>query len=200
MIRNIIFDVGQVLVDFRWREYLLELGLAPETVELFGRELIQAPIWSDLDLGVRPEEEVYEEMCQKLPEHREEIRRFLDRPVDIVRPFPGTRSWMSGLKARGYGIYLLSNYPKSLFELHEQESFNFMDLIDGKIVSAFEQLVKPQPEIYELLLSRYGLKAQECVFLDDRTVNLEAAGKLGFHTIHVTSQERAMEELEQMLD
>jgi putative hydrolase of the HAD superfamily len=199
MIRNIIFDVGQVLVDFRWRGYLQDLGFAPEIVERIGTELILAPIWSDLDLGVRPEEDVYEEMCQKLPEYRAQIRQFLDRPVDIVRPFPETRNWLSGLKARGYGIYLLSNYPKSMFELHAKESFNFMDLIDGKIVSAFEQLMKPQPEIYELLLRRYGLNAQECVFLDDRPVNLEAAKKLGFYTIHVTDQARAMAELEGLL-
>lgn len=200
MIRNIIFDVGQVLVDFRWRDYLAELDFPPETIELFGRELIQAPIWGELDLGIRSEEDVYADMCRKLPEHEIEIRRFLDRPIDIVRPFPGTRAWVKGLKVQGYGIYLLSNYPRSLFELHAKYTFNFMDLIDGKIVSAFENMVKPQPEIYELLLTRYGLRAEECIFLDDRQENLEAAGELGIRTLHVKDQETAIAELEELLN
>lgn len=199
MIKNIIFDVGQVLVDFRWRDYLAELGFSAETIELFGKELIQAPIWGELDLGVRPEADVHEDMCRKLPEHAEEIRKFLDCPMDIVRPFPGTRAWIKGLKDQGYGIYLLSNYPRSLFELHAKYTFDFMDLIDGRIVSAFENLVKPQPEIYELLLSRYGLRAEECVFLDDRQENLEAAAKLGIRTLPVNDQETAIKELDNLL-
>lgn len=199
MIRNIIFDVGQVLVDFRWRDYMAELGISPETIELLGKELVMAPIWSELDLGVRPEEDVYADMCRKLPEHEEEIRRFLDRPIEIVRPFAGTRAWVQDLKERGYGIYLLSNYPRSLFELHVRYTFNFMDLIDGKIVSAFEHLVKPQPEIYELLLSRYGLRADECVFLDDRQENLDAAKQFGIQTILVRSQDEARTALDVLL-
>lgn len=199
MIKNIIFDVGQVLVDFRWRDYMEELGFPDETAKLLGRELVQAPIWGELDLGIRPEEDVCADMCRKLPEHTEEIRRFLDRPINIVRPFPGTRPWLKRLRNQGYGIYLLSNYPRSLFELHTEYTFNFMDLIDGKIVSAFENMVKPQPEIYELLLSRYGLRAEESIFLDDRPENLTAAEQLGIQTILVRSQEEAMAELDRRL-
>ncbi len=199
MIRNIIFDVGQVLVDFRWQGYMRDLGFSEETIRILGEKIVMAPIWGELDLGLRPEEEIVADMIRLLPEYEAEIRAFLDDPADVVRPFPKTRQWLSGLKKRGYKIYLLSNYPRRLFSLHERASFNFMDLIDGKVVSAFENLVKPQREIYELLLNRYELQAGACVFLDDRPVNLEAAEGLGIKTIHVTDQERAIECLEELL-
>lgn len=85
--------------------------------------------------------------------------------------------------------------------LHERTRFDFTDLIDGKVVSGFEKLVKPQPEIYELLLSRYKLKPQECVFLDDRIANVEAARKMGIESIHVSgTQEEAIEDLNELLN
>ncbi len=199
MIRNVIFDIGQVLVDFRWRGYMLDLGIPEKTADLLGERTINAPIWGELDLGARPEEDIIADMISIVPGHEEEFRRFLDNPVDVVRPFPKTRERMLKLKEAGYGIYLLSNYPKSMFELHAEKSFNFMDIIDGKIVSSFEKLVKPQPEIYELLLSRYNLKREECVFLDDRVVNVEAARALGISAIHVKTQDEAMEELGELL-
>ena len=199
MIRNIIFDIGQVLVDFRWRGYMLDLGIPEETADLLGEKTINSPIWGELDLGVRPEEDVIADMIRIVPDHEEEFRRFMDNPVDVVRPFPKTRERMLKLKEAGYNIYLLSNYPKSMFELHAERSFNFMDIIDGKIVSSFERLVKPQPEIYELLLSRYNLKREECIFLDDRMINVEAARALGISAIHVKTQDAAMEELGELL-
>lgn len=199
MIRNIIFDVGQVLVDFRWKDYMRELGFSEETIRVLGEKMVLSPLWSELDLGVRPEEDVVADILRAVPEYETEVRRFLDNPVDVVRPFPKTREWLQGLREQEYGIYLLSNYPRTLFSLHERTSFDFMDLIDGKVVSAFEKLVKPQPEIYQLLLSRYGLSPEECIFLDDRPVNLEAAQKLGIGTILVKEQETAIEELERRL-
>ncbi len=201
MIRNIIFDIGQVLVDFRWQAYMRDLGFEDEVIETLGKKTVLAPIWGELDLGVRPEEDVYEDMYKLVPQYEAQLRRFLDEPKDLVRPFPDTRGWLSGLKHRGYRLFLLSNYPRSMFLLHERTRFDFMDLIDGKVVSGFEQVVKPQPGIYELLLSRYNLKPQECVFLDDRLANVEAARKMGIESIHVSgTQEEAIEDLNELLN
>lgn len=199
MLKNVIFDIGQVLVEFRWRGYMEDLGFSEEAIDTLGEKCILAPIWNELDLGVRPEEDVVADMLKIVPEYGDELLRFLDNPVDVVRPYPRTRERLQALKNAGYGVYLLSNYPRSMFTLHARTSFNFMDIIDGKVVSSFENLVKPQREIYELLLLRYNLRAEECVFLDDRMVNVEAAQALGITAIHVTTQDEAIHRLSELL-
>jgi putative hydrolase of the HAD superfamily len=108
---------------------------------------------------------------------------------------------LDSLKEKGLKIYLLSNYPKSIFALHEERGkFTFIDKIDGRVVSGFEGMVKPDAEIYKLLMDRYGLKAEECVFIDDRPENIEAAKALGMEGIVFESYEQASEELEKIAD
>jgi putative hydrolase of the HAD superfamily len=94
----------------------------------------------------------------------------------------------------------LSNYPKSIFALHEEKGkFTFIDKIDGKVVSGYEGISKPDAGIYELLMDRYGLKADECVFIDDRPENIEVAKALGMEGIVFESYEQASIELENIV-
>lgn len=199
MIKNIVFDIGNVLVDFRWEAFLRDRGAIDEDVKAIAEASVLNPIWKDMDHGVRPEAEVIEEMKNSLPGREKLFMQMFENPQELVRPFPGTREWIEELRARGFKIYLLSNYPKELFAYHAEHSFNFMDLTDGRVVSAYVKTMKPDYEIYELLMNKYGLKAEESVFLDDRAENTKAAAELGFKTVTVKSREQAINDLETII-
>lgn len=199
IIKNIIFDVGMVLVNFRYKEYLRELGFSEELENIFCQEIIENPLWGELDKGIRETEEIIIEMKSRVANYPDEADLFFDNIHDIVETYPYAVPWMEELKQKGLRIYLLSNYPKELFDMHSKGKFTFMDTIDGKIVSGFVKLVKPDPAIYRLLLDTYDLRPEECVFLDDRKENIEAAKKLGMHTILFQNYEQAKSLLDQMI-
>lgn len=199
MIKNVVFDIGMVLANFRYREYMEELGFSEELQEIFCKKIVENPLWGDLDLGVRASEDVVREMKERVLEYPAEADAFFDRISDIVETFPYALSWIREVKQKGYRVYLLSNYPKEVFALHAKEKFTFADAVDGRIVSGYVKMVKPDPEIYKLLCMTYDLVPEECVFLDDRADNIEAAEALGFHTIRFQNYEQARAELEILL-
>ncbi|MBQ8261259.1 MAG: HAD family phosphatase [Lachnospiraceae bacterium] len=199
MIKNVIFDVGMVLVDFRWKALMKDLGFSDETAAILGKELVMSPLWNELDLGIQKEEEVIAKMRQNLPGFDRETQLFFDNLVDIVESYPYAKGWIHELKEAGRKVYLLSNYPKSLFEKHEKEKFDFLEEVDGKVVSGFVKMAKPDPAIYKKLLKTYGLNPEECVFLDDRKDNIRAAEALGIRGILFTDYETARGKLEELL-
>lgn len=200
MIRNIVFDIGMVLADFRYDAYMREdLGFSDQVVKAFTDRLIKGGIWDELDLGVRETEDIIEEMKSKVSEYPEEAEIFFDRMMDIIRTYPYSKPWIESLKARGYRIYLLSNYPRDAYKMHEEKHFDFASVVDGKVISGIERMSKPDPRIYRLLCNRYSLIPEECVFLDDREVNIKAAIEEGMQGIVFTSYEDAYEKLEEIL-
>lgn len=195
--KNIVFDVGMVLVDFRWRDYMRDRGFSEDIIELLGDKMINNPLWNELDRGVIEESKVIASFKEELPECSDEIDRFWNNEVELVREFDYAGPMIKGLKKAGYNVYLLSNYPQRMHDLHWPR-FSFIEDIDGKVVSALEHMVKPDIEIYELLINRYNLKPGKTVFLDDRRVNVEAAKKTGMQGIVFTSYDNAKAELEKI--
>lgn len=199
MIKNIVFDIGDVLVEFHWKRTMQEHGFSEAAISAFGKDMIMSEDWNQLDLGVLPEQEIFGRFKERLTAYTKELDRFLEFGEEIVTPFPGTRAWLKNLKNRGYHIYLLSNYPKSFFEMHAAKRFDFMDLIDGAVVSYEVQCMKPDKKIYEHLFRKYNIKPEESVFIDDRPVNVQAARKLHMQAICFKEQEQAVEELDDLL-
>lgn len=174
MIRNIVFDMGNVLIRFD-RDYFIDrLGVAPEDKPLLKREVFLSLEWARMDRGSMTDEEAAESVCRRLPQRLHDAARKLvsmwDRPI---LPIEGMYELIEELKANGYGIYLLSN---ASYRQHDYwprvEASRFFD---GTLISADEKVVKPQPEIYRLLLERFDLKAEECFFVDDVPSNIEGA-------------------------
>ena len=200
MIKNIVFDIGMVLADFCWYSYMTdELGFSEERARLFGERIVLTEFWHQLDLGVKSEAEVISEMKAQVPEFREDAELFFGNLLYIVRNYDYSRKWIVSLKERGYKVYLLSNYPRGTFTLHHKKVFDFVDVTDGRVISAFERLTKPDRRIYELLCDRYGLKPEECVFIDDQEKNIEAAEKFGMKGIVFKPYEQSNRELEEIL-
>ncbi len=201
MIRNIVFDVGSVLVRVRPAEAMTDLGYDKDKAEATVMATLGNRKWKELDRGVMRKEDAIAAIKEGIaPELQAGIDFFFEKAVwNFVKPFPYSRGWISSLKERGYRVFLLSNYPSWLWTVNEQNAFDFIDLIDGKVVSGFEKVIKPDPAIYQLLLSRYSLTASECVFLDDVEENVAAARGEGFHAIHFVDFKQASAELEALL-
>lgn len=192
MIKNVIFDIGNVLVDFKWRELMEELGLPKALQPEFEKTVFGSHWWGELDHGVLEESEVLEKLREDNKGHLDEFNLIWDNRDKLVKPYPYAVSWIENLKKCGFKVYLLSNYPRDLFSLHtECGCFPFLDKVDGKVVSGFVKMIKPNADIYEHLMKEYGLKASDCVFIDDRAENIEAARALGMKGIVFESYEQA---------
>lgn len=199
MIKNIVFDIGNVLVDFRYNAYMEDLGFSQDVAGVIREKIIENDIWARLDLGLEPEEAIIQEMISRVAEYPEEAKLFFDKIIDIVEVYSYTESWIKEFKNRGYKVYLLSNYPKELYTLHEKEKYDFTRLVDGKVVSGFLGMSKPDPAIYNYLFEKYQLIPEECIFTDDRINNVETACSLGMHGIHFTDYETVANKMEEML-
>ncbi len=193
-IKNIVFDIGDVLVYFRYREYMRDLGFSEELVELFSNEMVLTPYWHELDRGTEDEDMAPEYFRNKLPQYKDEVDLFWKDLSTIVEEYTYSKALVCALKDAGYGVYALSNYPDKLSDLHWAH-FTFLPDMDGYIISAKEKLVKPEPEIYKLLESRFGLNLSECVFVDDREDNVKTARALGMTGIHFQGLPAFVEEL-----
>lgn len=196
-IRNVIFDVGNVLVDFSWQEYLESFHFPKEESEAIANAVFKNEIWNERDQGLLEEEEYIERMCAAAPEYAEDIRLVMQTTGKCIHERPFAETWMQFLKSKGCSLYILSNYSKGTFE-QSQKKMHFLKYMEGAIFSYEVKLIKPDPKIFELLLNRYGLVPQECVFIDDRPDNCETAEKLGIHAINFTSFKQAAGELEKL--
>lgn len=198
--KNIIFDVGSVLLGYRWREMCLEEGWDEEKADIIGRGFFEDPRWPDFDAGLVSIREAVEWVAEKYPEYREDARWFITSGKKMIIERPRVWELAKKLKEKGYKLYLLSNYSGELFALHT-EGLPFLELMDGGVISYRIHQVKPNPPIYEYLLQKYRLKPEDCLFFDDRPENTEAARKLGMQAVTVTdgSEEFLLRELEKLL-
>lgn len=198
MIKNLIFDVGNVLIEYRWSQMLLDYGLSKEEAAVAGPLFFEHETWKELDLGNMPVEDVIVLYEKQLPEYAGLIRWFLTHLELMPVPRPDVWEKVHALKEKGYKIYLLSNYNEDFFRVHT-EGASFLKDIDGKVVSYEIHKIKPYPEIYQYLLDKYELNAQECVFFDDRPENTKTAEELGMKTYTITSKEYLLDVLDEFL-
>jgi len=198
MIRNIVFDIGNVLAEFSWREHLARFGFTGEKAERIGKVMMLNPTWNELDRGVWSREKLLQSFIKEAPDLEQEIRLVFSDLSTIVRKFPKSDSWVQSLKDRGYHVYYLSNYSSHVRKDTEKE-LTFMKLMDGGIMSYEVQLIKPDLAIYQTLMERYDLQPEECVFLDDTKANIDGALRAGMQGILVKTQEQAMQDLDELL-
>ena len=194
MIKNIVFDVGDVLVDFGYRRYMRDLGFDEETVDFLSENMVVTEFWHELDLGVRDEAEAVETFTKKYPQYKDEIIKFWDNIEFIVEEYTYSEPLVLKLKELGYNVYILSNYPIETAERHWPK-FKFLPHTDGHIISGYEKVTKPDEAIYRLLESRFGVDLTESIFVDDRQVNIDAANKLGMTAIRFTGIDDLLERL-----
>lgn len=197
MITTIIFDIGNVLADFTWREHFQSFGYDDAMVERIARATVMDPAWNENDRGVMKTEEIIQKFVDADPEIEQDIRKVLRNVKTMVRRNDYAIPWIEDLKGKGYRTLYLSNFSEKA-EAECAHALDFIPYLDGGILSYQAKVIKPMPEIYELLIGRYNLVPEECVFLDDTQANLDGAGKFGIHTIRFRNHAQAVEELRKL--
>ena len=175
MIRNIVFDMGNVLVRFDPPHFLDRAGIQDaEDRAVILRELFQSVEWALMDRGLLTEETAEPLILPRVPERlRPAVRHLLYHWADQREEMPGMRRIVEELKASGYALYLLSN--ASLAHHQYGPRFPVSSCFDGVLISADLRLIKPMDEIYTAFLRQFQLRAEECVFIDDLPVNVAGA-------------------------
>lgn len=184
MIKNIIFDLGNVLIRFKPEEFVNK-NIKKEYREKFFNAVFKGQEWADLDRGVLEYSDAVKIFSEKIPECSSEIKKLFDNYIlDVLEPIEKNIEIMKSLKGK-YKLFVLSNFHYLAFD-YIFKNWEFFKYFDGKIVSGHCKLLKPEKEIYELLCSTYSLNPIECVFIDDTKANIEAAEKFGIKGIHLT--------------
>lgn len=199
MIKNIILDVGGVLLEYRWKDMLMDYGLSETEALKVGGLMLDDPLWTEMDLAdSKGEQEIIQLYVKKYPEYAETISWFINHSEYMHVPREDVWERVHQLKQLGYKLYILSNYPETMFEKHARPA-SFMADLDGEVVSYQVSKVKPDPQIYHCLLKKYGLQPEECLFFDDRPENTAAAEKLGITAITVVSREFLLAKLDEII-
>jgi epoxide hydrolase-like predicted phosphatase len=193
-IDTVVFDIGNVLVDFAWEKFLKNKGFEQDMIDRIAKASIESSDWVEIDRGVLTTEQVIDRFVSNDPEIENEIRRAFDDFNDIVTKRETTLPWIRSLKASGYKVLVLSNFSKAALE-GSPDAMGFLSEVDGGILSYRDRVVKPDPAIYKLLMERYDLVPKKTVFIDDTAVNIEAAKNLGWNGIVFESKEQVLSEL-----
>ena len=174
MIKNILFDMGNVLIHFDRRVFLDRLDVSEADKQLLLREVFLSVEWVQMDRGTLAEPEAEVRMCRRLPQHlHSAVHELVSCWDDPMLPIAGMAELVEELKGKGYGIYLLSN---ASVRQHEYWSkIPGWQFFDGKIISADEKVMKPHPDYYLRAIERFRLVPGECFFIDDVPANIEGA-------------------------
>ncbi len=197
MIKNVIFDVGDTLIDFRHQDYMRDLGFSEETIRFLTDNMIFTDFWEELDAGKKDMDEACDHFCDLYPDLKKEIKAFWENIEDIVSEFDFSHDLVMSMKEKGYKVFLLSNYPRKLAEIHWPK-LSFFPEMDGYIISAKVGIIKPDEKIYRILMDRYRMHPEECVFIDDNPDNINAAKKLGITAILFTGYDDLKKELDRL--
>lgn len=182
MIKNLLYDFGKVLVDYDYFVVLDDIFASHEEAEDFYRHLMD-DCWNErLDREERPFEQIIRDMQHAMPQYEKEIQGLGDRYTEFVLgEMEGMRPLLTRLKEKGYKLYGLTNWCSKVHITMPQ--YPIFQLLDGRLISSEEHLVKPETAIYERICSKFNLKAEECVFADDKIENVEAAKAYGMQGI-----------------
>ena len=185
-IKNIVFDIGGVLADFRIKEFLSEKGFDGAMIRRILKASVMSPYWGQFERGELTEEEALQGFASTDPE----IEGALNLAYANIEGMLTSRDYaiplIQGLHDAGYQVFYLSNYSKKAYD-ECGESLAFMPYMDGGVVSFQVGLTKPDPRVYQLFLERYGLTANECLFIDDTAENVTVARELGFSALEFKS-------------
>lgn len=196
-IRNVIFDLGGVMINYNPAAFIRDMGYDEETCQAVLNAIFYDPVWEDMDMGkYMTYTDALPEFIKRHPDLETPIREFFQPDwMEVYTVKEETeRELYDWVHEKGLKIYILSNYAADGFT-YISNKYPFFKKSSGHVVSAFEKCMKPDPEIYRILLERFNLKPEECVFIDDFPKNIEAARKAGMNGIVFTDVKSAKEGL-----
>jgi epoxide hydrolase-like predicted phosphatase len=180
MIKNIVFDLGNVLLSFKPSEYFAKENYPENILATILSDVFESKEWILLDKGEISVDEAIDAIASVSSLKKVEIAHIFNLRTNLMFPLDENVKLLSGLKKQGFRLYYLSNFPKDVFD-EISTGYYFFKYFDGGIISSEVHVTKPHPRIYELLLEKYSLKANECLFIDDLEPNIRTAELLGMN-------------------
>lgn len=194
MIKNIIFDLGNVLINFRPLDYVYTKIADCQRANEVYQSIFKSPEWLMLDRGIVTEDEAINTLCERNPDLNKPIRLVMTDWYHMLTLMEDVLDIVKELKSIGFNIYFLSNYQLLAYE-HVRKVYSIFDYFDGGVFSFEEKLLKPEPAIYEKLIRTYEIEPCESIFIDDTKDNVESASAIGFNAILFTTSIKLREEL-----
>lgn len=185
-LKAVVFDLGNVLLDFNPRRFMFELGIDPNYYDRLHKVFTGASEWGDLDRGIISDEEFLASALKKEPLLKKEITLYHKHWYDHFHAIPENVADFYQIREAGAKTYVLSNFQKTCFAEILPHNI-FLDDFDGKVLSCECHLCKPEPEIYKYLIETYGLDPAHSVFIDDVAANAQGARDAGMKAIHLPS-------------
>lgn len=183
-IKNIIFDFGGVLIDWNPRHLYRGMFKNDEEMEYFLSEVCSSSWNLQQDAGFSLQKAT-EERISLFPKYRDKIEMFYGRWPEMLGGAIENNVEILFTLLEKYPVYGLTNWSDETFPIARERFDYFLGKLDGIVVSGKEKMVKPNPEIFHLLLQRYNLIADECLFIDDNYENVKTASEMGFATIYL---------------
>jgi 2-haloacid dehalogenase len=194
-VKKFLFDLGNVFFDWNPERILKPIFNDDERMNFFINNISFPLLDTRCDAGITIEVAV-NDAVKKFPDFEKEIKLYYPNHRNMVGGFfQKTVDIFYKVKNLNYPCYILSNWSAETYEGME-ETYPFLKDFDGKIISGRDFLIKPDPAIYELAISRFDLVPQETLFIDDRLDNIQAAQNLNFQTIHLTDPSLIQELIE----
>lgn len=197
MIRNIILDLGNVLISFNPSEYL-EKNYPREVRDIILKDVFGSSEWLLLDDGKLTLAEAIDRIAQRSSLKREEIALIFNKRTDIMFPLDTNVRLLPELKKRGYRLYYLSNFPSDIFD-EVKNDYPFFRHFTGGIISAEVKFSKPDIRIFKILFEKYGINPEESLYVDDIESNVKAAEFLGMKGFVTSGSDDISEKLFDLL-
>lgn len=184
-IKNIVFDFGRVLVGYDFEPFMRGLFSDPVEREAFKAVFIGHDFVAKCDKGDLSFHDLIEEYKLRYPQWKEQVGKFEFHQLAVMTgEMPGMKDLLERLRAAGYKLYGLTNWSAEVYKVIEK--YDILSMLDGRVISSEEKIIKPSPEIYRCLCERYSLKPQECLFTDDKQPNIDGAIAAGMHAVLFT--------------
>lgn len=196
MIKNIIFDIGGVLLEYNPKTYLDKLNIEEGKRKKLNDIIFHNQKWLDCLNGFISNDEFMRCLIKENPKYKVEIEQILCKGnlKYMLPPKLDMIEFYKGLKQRGYRVYLCSNITECTYN-YVKDSFEIVQIADGSVFSCFEHISKPNVEIYQSLIRKYGIDVNESVFIDDTNRNVLSASEIGLKTVLFKDNIEQIEEL-----
>ncbi|TXT60124.1 MAG: HAD-superfamily hydrolase, subfamily IA, variant 3 [Promethearchaeota archaeon] len=195
MIKHVIFDLGNVLLNFKPRQFLKKYTNDSERIDQFIKKVTSSDKWLMLDRGLVPVSEIEDNLKEKYPEDIDLLDPFFKNWLEMLTPIKKNVKILYMLKQRGYSLYALSNFIKEAFEYVTQK-YTFFELFDGMVISYRVKTIKPEEKIFSILIKRYNLSPKTCLYIDDTKRFIAVGESIGFNVIHYDSAVKLTDEFE----
>jgi putative hydrolase of the HAD superfamily len=197
VIKNIIFDLGNVLLNFKPVQFLERFITDEKRIKQFSSKILENKLWLDLDRGILSIESARKQYLANYPEEEQLINMFFSQWMEMLSPIPKNVDVLKELKKNNYKLYALSNFIMEAWN-YVINRYTFFGLFDGIVLSFEINFLKPEKQIFDHLLEKYSLIPEKCVFIDDVDENISQARKMKMKGIHYSEITDLREELKRI--